>query len=298
MPSRLLTCASLALALVTAAAPAARGAPVPPEMPRLVAIRAAHHPGYDRIVFEFAGRLPERLWARWVTRVTEDASGRPVRVQGNAFIEVTMFPVLAHEMDPPFGTTYGPRRRAFDLPNIAHLVNSGDYEAVVSFGIGLMRRTEILRRWRLGDPSRFVIDVATDFRQQRRSVYFGADGPVVSNGWDLVNPVGRTVPVVGQARGLLLRLFAGPTVEEKASGLRFYASGARRFGELSIRDGIARVTLKGGCDRGDHTISVADQIIPTLRQLPRVDWVKVYGPDGTTLRPWGAGDSTPACLEP
>lgn len=298
MRSRLLTCATLGLAILMAAAPAARGAPAPTVIPRLVEIRAAHHPGYDRIVFEFAGRLPERLRARWVPRVTEDASGRPVRVHGNAFIAVSMYPVLAHEMDPPFGTTYGPRKRAFDLPNIAHLVNAGDYEAVVSFGIGLMRRTEILRRWRLSDPSRFVIDVATDFRQQRRSVYFGADGPVASNGWDLVNAVGRTVPSMGQARGLLLRLFAGPTLEEKATGLRFYASGARGFGDLSIRDGIARVTLKGGCHRGEHPISVADQIIPTLRQLPRVDWVKVYGPDGTTLRPWGARDSTPACLEP
>ncbi len=57
-------------------------------------------------------------------------------------------------------TTYGPRARAFALPNVAHVVNAGDFEAVVSFGVGLMRRTRILRTTQLRDPARFVVDVA------------------------------------------------------------------------------------------------------------------------------------------
>jgi hypothetical protein len=39
-------------------------------------------------------------------------------------------------------------------------------------------------------------------------------------------------------------------------------------------------------------------MVPTLRQLASVDWVKIYGPAGRTERPSGHTDSIPVCLEP
>ena len=77
---------TLGLALLVPLAPAGAAAP----FPTLVEIRAAHHPGFDRIVFEFDGGLPERTTARWVDRVTRDPSGLPLAVQGNAFIAVVL----------------------------------------------------------------------------------------------------------------------------------------------------------------------------------------------------------------
>src|SRR3989304_701121 len=142
----------LGLALIVAMAAVAVAQPES-AFPRLVDIRAAHHPGFDRIVFEFAGGLPERTVARWSDGIVHDPSGLPVHVQGRAFIQVDMSFVTAHEQAAPFATTYGARSRAFDLPNFAHVVAAGHFEAVVSFWIGLMKETRILRTARLRDPS-------------------------------------------------------------------------------------------------------------------------------------------------
>ena len=54
----------LAAGLVMAAAVPVTAAP--PSVPTLVAIRAAHHPGFDRIVFQFTGGLPTSHHVQYV----------------------------------------------------------------------------------------------------------------------------------------------------------------------------------------------------------------------------------------
>ena len=51
-------------------------------------------------------------------------------------------------------------------------------------------------------------------------------------------------PVIWPATafGAMQRLFAGPTQAELASGLRFVSSGATGFKNLTISDGVARVS--------------------------------------------------------
>ncbi|MGH3333247.1 MAG: hypothetical protein ACRDPJ_18260, partial [Nocardioidaceae bacterium] len=61
---------------------------------------------------------------------------------------------------------------------------------------------------------------------------------------------------------------------------------------------IARVQLTGGCNSGGSTVTIAGEIMPTLRQFGSVDWVKIYGPAGHTETPNGRSDSIPVCLEP
>ena len=266
-------------------------------LPTLREIRAAHQPGYDRLVFEFSGDLPEFTRARWVDRVIEDGSGLPVRVAGNAFLQITMFNVRAHTSTG--ATTYGPARRAYDLPNIATVVNSGDFEATVSFGVGLMKRTTIVRTLRLTNPSRFVVDVGTNFTRTRVNTYFLDEQRFVDNTPPFFRPVRRSVPVPGVARGALHRLYAGPTQAERANNLTLLRSGSTGFTNLSISDSeVARVQLKGGCNSGGSTVTVAGEIMPTLRQFPTVSWVKIYDPQGNTQNPTGLSDSIPACLEP
>ncbi|WP_439657916.1 hypothetical protein ACSHWB_36780 [Lentzea sp. HUAS TT2] len=63
-------------------------------------------------------------------------------------------------------------------------------------------------------------------------------------------------------------------------------------------DGIARVRLTGGCSSHGSTFSVADEIMPTLKQFSSVRWGKIYDPQGDTERPTGQTDSIPECLEP
>lgn len=301
--SAVLTATVLVAALATAV-PA--GVVTAQDLPVLVDVRAAHHRGFDRVVFEFEGGLPDATFVDWVDRVTHDGSGRRVLVQGNAFLQVSLQGVLGHELSEPMRPTYGPRSRAFDLPNVAHIVNAGDFEAVVSFGIGLMRETRIVRSTQLRGPARLVIDVAAAFPTVPAGVAFVETAPVAATSSrgalqpaDALVLAQRTVPGTDPVNGALVRLWAGPTADELAAGLRLERSRTKGFRDLRVSSrGIARLTLTGGCDRAGKAITVADEIIATLKPLPEVEWVKVYDRDGQTQRPSGPSDSIPDCLAP
>jgi hypothetical protein len=262
--------------------------------PTLVGIRAAHHPGFDRMVFVFRGGLPAHESARYVDRLIADGSGDVVRVAGRAILQVRLGNARAHTDS---GAPTVPARVAFALPNVMTTVRSGDFEGVVTYGIGLAKHTRFdvftLRR-----PARVVVDVHAAFRTTERKVWF-FDQRNFSDGnkpyfVPRLRPVIPTAPVTG----LLDRLFGGVLPAERADGLRLLRSRATGFVIRSIRHGVARLRLTGGCSSGGSTVTIADEIIPTLRHLPTVEWVKIYGPAGHTEHPFGHRDSIPACLEP
>jgi len=265
-----------------------------PSTPRLVGIRAGHSGGTDRVVFEFAGGLPARRSVRYVERLIADPSGRPVAIAGRAIVAVSFRPAVAHDIA---GRSTAPDRVAFALPNVVEVVRSGDFESVLSYGIGVSRRTS-LRVFTLRHPDRVVIDLGAAFRTVRRRVYFFNPGRFAANRAPFVTGVERRVPASTPATGLLDRLFAGPTAGERAAGLRLLRSGATGFARLSIVAGIARLRLTGGCSSGGSTVTIAQEIVPTLKQLPGVAFVKIYDPSGHTERPDGHTDSIPICLEP
>ena len=270
-----------------------------PHLPRLVDIRAAHHPGFDRLVFEFQGGLPTAATVGWVDRVIGDATGQPVTVQGNAFLRIVFRGVDGHTSTGD--SSYGPAKRAFALPNVAHVANAGDFEGVVTFGVGLMKKTSILRTSRLRAPARVVVDVATTYAKASVGVGFLEEGvdPNAAAAAEIVSLTFRSVPAGGRANGALLRLWAGPTEEELAAGLRFESSHTKGFRDLRVsRNGIARLVLKGRCDGEGEAVTVADLIIPTLKAQPEIEWVKIYDAAGHTQQPWGLTDSIPDCLAP
>lgn len=300
LKSSILLAAVIALcAVLLVGSATATGAP-PPALGTLVEIRAAHYPGYDRIVFEFDGPMPDVRRPRWADDLRLDPSDKRAHVQGSAFIRVVFRGAVAHQLEPPYGSTAGPARRAFDLPNVGHVVLLGDHEGVVSIGIGLMKRTDIVRTYELRKPNRFVLHVATDFPKGKVKVFF-VDEPAVIEGDDpVVVPVTRTVPTGRRAEAALQRLYAGPTEQELGAGLRFLPSGTTGFRDLRVnRRAIARLVLRGPCDSGGSAlVTVGDQIMATLRSRPAIEWVKIYDRRNETLQPWGRTDSIPGCLEP
>jgi hypothetical protein len=151
---RTLLASSLAAAvLALAAAPAgAQSAPT------LVAVRAARHPGFDRVVFEFRGGPVPSHRVRYVDRLVQDGSGRTVQVAGAADLEVVFQDAVAH--DDQGAPTVHPRRFAPGLPAVKEVAQLGDFEAVVSYGIGVDRRRP-LSVSTLSGPSRLVVDVST-----------------------------------------------------------------------------------------------------------------------------------------
>jgi hypothetical protein len=265
-----------------------------PAVPTLVGIRAAHHPTFDRIVFDFSGGLPAGREVGYVPALVGDPSGLPVPVAGRAILQVRLEQAQAHD---EAGRVTAPDRVAFGLPNIVTAVRSGDFEAVTTYGIGLAMQ-QPFRVFTLTNPERVVIDVDAAFRTVQREVYFLDAGRFVANEQPFYVPVLRPVQPMTPATGVMDALFAGPTPAEQSRGLQFLASGATGFADLSVSQQIARVRLTGGCSSGGSTESIAGEIFPTLRQFSTVDFVKIYDPSGSTAQPSGAVDSIPECLEP
>ncbi len=285
------------IALVATPAAGAALTAAPPTTPQLVTVRAASHPGYDRVVWEFRGGLPAQRTVGYVDRLTGDASGLPIRIAGDAVLRVSFTPADAH--DPDTGTPTGaPRRLVTALPNVVEVVRSGDFEGHVSYGVGLVRRQNYTV-FTLRNPSRVVLDIRKDYSQATRRVLF-LDQPRYAEGKQPdTRRVSRVVPAFTPATGVLHHLFAGPTPSERAAGLRTVRSGATDFDRLTISSsGVAKVRLLGGCNSAGSTFTIANLLVPTLKQFDTVRYVKIYDPAGRTSQPTGLSDSIPECLEP
>jgi hypothetical protein len=282
------------LAIGVSGAPAVAAAGPAPAPSQLVGIQAAHHPGFDRIVFKFSGSVPSGPRVEYVSRLLRDPSARAVSMPGRSILRASFYPAVAHG---PGGRRAAPARAAFALPNIMAIARAGDFESVVSYGIGLAKRTPF-HTFTLTRPSRVVIDIETPFRTVLKGVYFFNQRRYAANTAPFVTRVVRPVPPGTPATGMMDRLFAGPTATEFAAGLRLLQSQATGFSGLVVNGEVARIRLTGGCASGGSTVSIADEIFPTLKQLPNVKYVKVSDPSGQTETPTGLSDSRPLCLEP
>jgi PAP2 superfamily len=193
--------------------------------------------------------------------------------------------------------TYGAARRTYALPELIQVVNSGDFESVLSFGVGLAQKApfRMYAQPRLG---RVVLDVKAPFRTVPVRDYFLNSHRFADGRAPYTEAVYRPVIPPATAFGAMQRLFAGPTQAELARGLKFVSSGATGFKILGIRDGVARVQLLGKICSGGSTFTIANQIMPTLKQFRSIHWVKIYDARGHTERPFGHSDSIPFSLEP
>lgn len=256
---------------------------------KITAIRTATHPGYDRLVFEFSGKLPSHTFVAWAPRVTQDGSGDTVPAAGNAFLQIGLGGVTGYTKS--YASTFGPLRRSTGNQNLNEVVHAGEFEGMVSFGAAMMARTSY-KIIKLTKPSRLVIDIANDYARTRVPVYFTNRATAETrSAW-------RYVPAAAPAGGALHRMFAGPTPAEVATGAGNTLSRATGFTGLAISGNIARVRLIGGCSSGGSAFTVANQINATLSQFPTVRWVKILSPSGQTGSPTGSIDSIPTCLEP
>ena len=135
-------------------ATAASGAGVPV----LTAIRTGRHGSYERLTFEFTSPYG-RADVRYVPIVHADASGKVVPLQGSSFLQVVVHGAVAHWSATPITAYTGPSMVTPNYPRLKQVCISGDFEAVLSFGIGL-DRTAGFQVTRLGSPDRLVVDVA------------------------------------------------------------------------------------------------------------------------------------------
>jgi hypothetical protein len=121
----------------------------------LFGIAVGCHPKFDRFVIRARLGTPGYV-VRYKRRIVEDGSGRPVRLRGTKRIHVVIRRARAHT---EAGSPLLPRVLTPLCPNLRQVKDAGDFEGVVSFGLGLRRKTGF-RVFRLTNPTRIVVDVA------------------------------------------------------------------------------------------------------------------------------------------
>lgn len=121
----------------------------------LFAVATGCHRTFDRVVVRARLATPG-FDARYVPRVVADPSGRAVRLLGTKRIRVGVSPARGHTSG---GTNLLPAALTPRCPNLRQVKVAGDFEGVVSFGLGLRRKTGF-RVFRLSGPTRVVVDVA------------------------------------------------------------------------------------------------------------------------------------------
>jgi len=119
-------------------------------------VRAASHPDFDRLVFEFKGAVPGYRVAYTKPPIIADPSGKTVMVAGNAFLAVRFEPAQAH--DDAGKVTSDTNALKPGLLNLVEAKQTGDFEAVLSWVLGLNKEADFAV-YELQNPPRVVIDV-------------------------------------------------------------------------------------------------------------------------------------------
>ncbi len=108
----------------------------------LASIRTEKYAGHDRVVFQFHGRSTPAASVDYRHEITTDAADTSVPLSGSAFVHLAFHnarldtaPVVS---DPSKAQRYtGPTRLAPNYPILRELATAGDFEGVLSFGLGL-----------------------------------------------------------------------------------------------------------------------------------------------------------------
>ena len=124
-------------------------------LPTLRDVAVGRHAEYDRVVFQWDGPAPGYT-VEYVDEVTRQGSGELVELEGDAALEVWFTPATAHDAS---GLTFNDESQVPRFPALRQAEFTGDFEAVVSFGLGVSRQLGF-RVLELTDPTRVVVDVA------------------------------------------------------------------------------------------------------------------------------------------
>jgi hypothetical protein len=122
-------------------------------------VRTGTHDGYDRVVFEFAGGIPEASLERAEPPFTQDASGAPIEVQGESFLRL-LLRGGTKQTDEGTSSYDGPTEFETGYPALVHLIEGGDFEAQSTWYFGLAAES-CVRVLTLTDDgtARLVIDI-------------------------------------------------------------------------------------------------------------------------------------------
>jgi hypothetical protein len=142
--------AAVALMLLPPFSTAAKTSPESGSQAVVSSAAAGCHSTYDRFVLRVGSGGKPGYDVRYVSRIIADPSGNPVSLLGSKRLRIIIRNATAHTL--PSALTPG-------CSNLRQVKKAGDFEAVVTYGLGLRRKTGF-RVFRLTGPTRIVIDVA------------------------------------------------------------------------------------------------------------------------------------------
>ena len=122
--------------------------PHPHQVSRLTAVRFGEHASFDRIVFDEATSV-SGYTVRYTPSLTADPSGKTIPINGRYVLHVS----IPDSVTANLSTVFTP-----NLAEVVQIKKAGEFERVVSFGIGL-RHHHGFRVLRLASPPRVVIDI-------------------------------------------------------------------------------------------------------------------------------------------
>jgi peptidoglycan hydrolase-like protein with peptidoglycan-binding domain len=160
----------------------------------LVGVRAGRNKDFDRLVFDFEGPIPG-VRVEYVDQLIEDGTGHPIPLRGRAIVQIVLSPAAAHREDGTPSLT-GPLPDLTGFAAFRQVADAGDFEAVLTWGIGVAARTGV-RVLTLPAPSRVAVDVThaapgTGSQLLKR----GSSGAAVATWqWRLVQALRRDIAV-------------------------------------------------------------------------------------------------------
>jgi hypothetical protein len=123
----------------------------------LLDVRTGGHAEYDRITFEFEASLPGYRIEYVRPPIVADASGLPVEIAGNAFLQARFHVAQAH--DESGSQTVPATELSPGLPQIVEAQQTGDFEGYVTWVIGLSEEADF-RVLEVQPGNRIAIDFA------------------------------------------------------------------------------------------------------------------------------------------
>ena len=123
--------------------------------PKVVGLRYAAHPTYDRVVIDISGRIPSGSLT-YRRHFVYDGSGDEVPILGRSGLQLALQPAAAHS-DAGDNVYTGPTLARPRLRTLKALALTGDFEGQVVFAFALTHRAPY-RVFELSGPRRLVID--------------------------------------------------------------------------------------------------------------------------------------------
>lgn len=129
------------------------------ENPHLKVVRVAKQKGFDRVVFEFTGPMPNYSIRYLKGRFFEDEGGsHRIRIAGKSFMQITFNQIPMDEIQAGFSTgkNFSPEGR-LKLPALQEVQEKTLFEGFYDFLLGIRSR-RAFRVTELSNPARVVID--------------------------------------------------------------------------------------------------------------------------------------------